>query len=330
MMLAQRYPEAFDGIIAAAPALNIIPLLASLFHAQAVMNTLGEYPPNCEFEAVTAAAIAACDTLDGVEDSIISIPELCSFDPFTVVGQPANCDNSSSNSISQAAAIIANATWYGVSNKRGEKIYPGYSLDAPLKATTDTDCHSTATCSTTAAWSLGAQFFQLFVEKNATFDVSTITAERLPDYMYAGYQQWESFIGTNDADLSDFKEAGGKLITWHGIADDLIPPGGSTQYYDRVAALDTDVDQYYKLFLAPGLHHCAGGPGAYPVNGALQQLVEWVENGIVPDTLPAVGTQPVNGTVLSRDLCPYPLVSVYQGGAATNASSYSCVDAESL
>ncbi|RYN42692.1 putative feruloyl esterase [Alternaria arborescens] len=325
MMLAQRYPEAFDGILAAAPALNINPLFASLFHAQAVMNTLEEYPPNCEFEAITAAAIAACDALDGFEDSIISIPELCSFDPFTVVGQPVNCSNNSSDMISEAAATVANAAWYGVSNKQGQRIYPGYSLDAPLKATVDTACRSSGNCSI-SPWALGAQFYQLFVEKNTTFDVSTITAEILPDYMHAGYQQWESFIGTNDADLTAFKEAGGKLLSWHGIADDLIPFGGSTQYYNRVAALDDDVDHYYKLFVAPGVYHCGGGPGAQPIQFGLQQLVSWVENGTSPDTIPAIGKHPVNGTVLSRDLCPYPLVSVYQGGAVSDASSYRCVD----
>jgi feruloyl esterase len=328
MMLAQRYPEAFDGILAAAPALNFMPLFASLFHAQAVMNTLGEYPPNCEFEAITAAAIAACDALDGVEDSIISIPELCSFNPFTVVGQPASCGNSSSNLISKAAAIVANATWYGVSNKQGEKVYPGYSLDAPLEATVDTACRSSGNCSISTAWALGAQFYQLYIEKNETFDISKITTESLPDYMYASYQQWESFIGTNDADLTALKKAGGKLLTWHGIADDLVPSGGSTQYYGRVAALDDNVDDYYKLFLAPGVHHCAGGPGAQPVNYGLQQLVEWVEKGIPPATIPAIAKQPVNGTVLSRDLCPYPLVSVYQGGVVSDASSYRCVDAD--
>jgi hypothetical protein len=118
-------------------------------------------------------------------------------------------------------------------------------------------------------------------------------------------------------------------LTWHGIADDLIPPSASVQYYDRVAALDINVDQYYKLFLVPGLHHCVGGPGVYPVNGGLQQLVEWVENGAAPYTISATGMQPANGTSLSRDLCPYPLVSVYQGGDATNASSYRCVDTDS-
>jgi hypothetical protein len=259
---------------------------------------------------------------------MISILELCHFDPFTVVSQPASCNNNSSNLISEAAATVANAMWYGVSNRRKEKIYPGYSLDAPLRSTADTNCRGMDTCSF-SAWAYGAQFYQLFIEKNITFDASTITAENLPDYMYAGYQQWESFLGTNDADLTSFKEAGRKLLTWHGIADDLIPPSASVQYYDRVAALDINVDQYYKLFLVPGLHHCVGGPGVYPVNGGLQQLVEWVENGAAPYTISATGMQPANGTSLSRDLCPYPLVSVYQGGDATNASSYRCVDTDS-
>lgn len=325
MMLAQRYPEAFDGILAAAPALNWNPLVGSLFHAQAVMNTLGQYPPNCEIEAITAAAIAACDSSDGVKDSIISIPGLCSFNPFAIVGQPATCGNGSSRAISVAAATVANATWYGISNRQGEKVYPGYPLDAPLAPIADTDCRGTGTCSTT----LPAQYYQLFVEKDSTFDVSKITAERLPDYIYAGHQQWESFLGTNDADLTSFKRAGGKLVTWHGMADGLIPFGGSTQYYDRVAVLDADLDEYYKLFLAPGIYHCTGGPGAFPVD-PLQQLVDWVEKGIPPDTMPALGTQPVNGTVLSRDLCPYPLVSSYKGGNATDASSYRCVDADNM
>ncbi|KAF2626890.1 tannase-domain-containing protein [Macroventuria anomochaeta] len=132
MMLAQRYPKAFDGILAGAPVLNMIPLFASLFHAQAVMNTLGEYPHNCEFEAIAAAAIATCDSLDGVEDWIISILELCSFDPFKLVGQPVNCSNSSFNSIPEAEAIVANATWYGIPNWQGERVHAGYTLDTPF------------------------------------------------------------------------------------------------------------------------------------------------------------------------------------------------------
>lgn len=322
-MLAQRYPEAFDGIVAGAPAINWNPLMGSLYHPQAVLNALGNSrPSNCEFEAITAAAIEACDGLDGVYDTIISRPELCKFDPFSVVGRSSTCGNGTTVTISEVAATVANATWSGVTNQQGRQIYPGLTYDAPLTSTADTDCVRTGNCSDTA-WALGAQWFQYFVQKNASFDITSITPETLPGLVHEGVQQYDSFLGTNDPDLTDFKKAGGKLLSWHGIADDYIPVGGSTQYYDQVAALDADVQEYYKLFLAPGVHHCSGGPGAYP-STILLQLTQWVENGTAPNTLLATGTQLVNGTLLSRDLCPYPAASIYEGGNVTEASSYRC------
>ncbi|KAB2109114.1 hypothetical protein AG0111_0g2787 [Alternaria gaisen] len=192
------------------------------------MNTLVEYPPNCEFEAVTAAAVATCDALDDVENSIISLPELCSFNPLTIVSRPANCRNNSSDLVSNAAAVVANADWYGVPNKQGQRVYTGYSLDTPLKATVDTACHSSGDYLISAILALRVQLFQLCIEKSTTFGIFTTTTESLTDCIYAGYQQWGSFISTNDANLTAFKEVGGKSLSWHGIADDLIPFGGST------------------------------------------------------------------------------------------------------
>lgn len=326
-MIAQRYPEAYDGILAAAPALNWASLAGSLYHAQSVLNTVGERPPNCEFEAMTAAAIEACDILDGVKDLAISLPGFCDFDPFSVVGQSVDCGNGTTT-ISMTAAMVANASWYGIRDQKGEHIYPGYALDAPLVTVANTDCHAIGTCNL-QAWSLGFSFYRLFVEKNSSFDPTTITEERLPRYVHASRQEWDSIIGTNDADLTSLKEAGTKLLSWHGMADDLIPYGGSVQYFNRVAELDADIDDYYKLFLAPGVHHCAGGPGATPID-PLQQLVLWVENGTAPEFMPAVGTQLINGTVLARNLCRYPSVSVYQGGDASKASSYRCINAREV
>lgn len=326
-MLAQRYPNAFDGIVAGAPALEWSSLMGSLYQPQAVLNSLdAPYPSNCEFEAITTAAIEACDGLDGVFDTIISQPELCKFDPFSVVGRSSICRNGTIVTISEAAAIVANTTWSGITTQQGRPLYPGIAYDAPLTSTTDTDCLQTNNCSDTA-WAIGAGWFQYFVKKDASFNVSTITSENLPGFVHAGIQQYDSIIGTNDPDLTGFKKAGGKLLSWHGVADDYIPVGGSTQYYDRVAALDADLQDYYRLFLAPGVHHCGMGPGAYP-STILLQLMQWVENGTSPGTLPALGTQLVNGTLLSRDLCPYPAISVYQGGNFAEAGSYRCSSPE--
>jgi len=324
MMLAQRYPDAFDGILAAAPALNWVPVMTSLYQPQAVMNGLGEFPPNCEFEAITSRAIAACDGLDGVYDGIIDQPAVCRFDPFTVVGEPIACGNRTNATISQTAAIVANETWSSLLTPQGRPLYPGFTYDSEITSVTDTDCAAAGNCSSTA-WDIGADWFQYFIAKNASFDLRTITAANISQLVHAGYQEYDSIIGTNDPDLTNLKNSGTKLLSWHGSADNYIPVGGSTQYYDRVSALDAGVHEYFKLFVAPGVAHCGGGVGAAPI-AILDQLVAWVENGTSPQTVPAKGTRPVNGTLLERNLCAYPSISVYQGGNASSASSYGCIN----
>jgi hypothetical protein len=112
MMLAQRYPEAYDGIAASAPAFNFARLMPSIAWPQVMMNLIGQFPSVCEFNALTAGAIAACDSLDGVTDGLISDPAACSFDPFTMVGKTVSCDNKTTI-ISNGAATIANLTWDG-------------------------------------------------------------------------------------------------------------------------------------------------------------------------------------------------------------------------
>jgi hypothetical protein len=135
-------------------------------------------------------------------------------------------------------------------------------------------------------------------------------------------QQYQSILGTDDPDLSAFRDAGGKMITWHGLADLLIPPNGTSHYYERVMALDPNVQDYYRLFEAPGVGHCWGGIGPFP-GDAFASLMRWVEEGIAPDVL-AGASPPVDGKVQHRPLCPYPLVSAYNGGDPSQASSFEC------
>lgn len=107
MMLAQRYPDAYDGIAASAPAINWAQFSVGDFWPSFVMDTLGEYPPSCEIDAITKASIEACDGIDGVVDNVISDPDACNFDPRSVVGNTINCTNFGlERSISAAAATI--------------------------------------------------------------------------------------------------------------------------------------------------------------------------------------------------------------------------------
>lgn len=117
MMLAQRYPDAFDGIAASAPAINWNSFFLSALWPLFIMDQLEEYPPSCEFDAIIAAAIKACDGDDGVVDGIISDPDNCAFDPMSAVGNPVNCTNPSGiRTISFAAATIVEAAVSGVAS----------------------------------------------------------------------------------------------------------------------------------------------------------------------------------------------------------------------
>ena len=74
-----------------------------------------------------------------------------------------------------------------------------------------------------------------------------------------GLQRYDSIIGTRDADLTNFRENGGNIVTWYGLSDELVPFSGSTDYHGRVRALDETVDDYFRLSLALGAAHCLPG-----------------------------------------------------------------------
>src|SRR5262249_59747980 len=115
---------------------------------------------------------------------------------------------------------------------------------------------------------------------------------------------------------------------WHGLADQLIFPQGSIDYYNRVQeAIDggEDATDFARLFLAPGVNHCGGGPGAQPAD-PLAQLVDWVEQGRAPRALNGVVRHPATGAVTAtRPICMYPRTAVYRGrGPIADASSFAC------
>lgn len=146
--------------------------------------------------------------------------------------------------------------------------------------------------------------------------------------------EYDSIIGSADPDLYAFNAAGGKIITWQGLADNLINPQGNQLYYQKIAALHPGVQNFYRQFYSPGIGHCGGGIGVIPTD-PIGQLRKWVENGTAPATLMAASEYPIdapssyatNGTnVRFQNLCPYPAVTKYKGtGDTALASSYKCV-----
>ena len=134
-------------------------------------------------------------------------------------------------------------------------------------------------------------------------------------------------IATDTPDLSAFRDRGGRILMWHGQSDQLIYPGGSIDYYNRVAKQmggAAKTAAFLRFFLAPGVAHCGGGPGPAPT-GQFAALIEWVENGRAPDTLLAVRRDRSGAVVRSRPLCQYPLVARYKGtGSTDDAANFTC------
>jgi hypothetical protein len=290
-----------------------------MFWPQWIMHQIGYFPPRCELDAITAAATRACDELDGLKDGIIGLPGQCAFNPHTIVGQQYACGNAT-GTITKEAAEIARATWEGATNAQGKLQFPGLAPGSPLSGIAGTTCDASGNC-TGAPFTITTDWHRLFIQKSPSFDPYSYTHAHWDAALHASTQQYTSSIGTSDADLSLFKRSGGKMLTWHGMADQLIPFNSTLQYYTRVLGLDPKAADFYRFFAAPGVAHCSGGPGAQPTD-PLAQLVSWVEAGEAPGTLGAERT--VDGVRWERELCLFPLSSIYKGGDPAVAASYSC------
>ncbi|KAJ8117004.1 hypothetical protein OPT61_g1688 [Boeremia exigua] len=300
LMLAQHYPDAYDGILAQAPAVHWTELIFTRFWPQWIMQTVEYFPPDCELSAITAAAVSACDEDDGLKDGVIGLPNQCTFDPDTVVGLPYAC-GTVNGTISKEAAEIVKSIWKGATDAEGKAQWPILSPGSSLSAMAGTKCDSSGHNCTGAPFPVADEWHRLFVKKDPTFDPYNYTQAEWDAAFHASVQQYNSIIGTSDPDLSEFKRLGGKMITGHGLADEAIPFEGIVKYYERVLALDANATDFYRIYGAPGVGHCGGGLGATPVDH-LAPLIAWVEEGKAPDEFAAVRI--VNGSTWHQNLVP--------------------------
>ncbi|KAK7448565.1 feruloyl esterase B precursor protein [Colletotrichum acutatum] len=303
LMISQRFPSDFDGIVATAPAINIENFLPAGFWA-------------------AQAAVTACDELDGLKDGIISLPELCTFDPQSVVGQSFNCSGTT-RKFTSAGATVVDAAWTGPRSSTNVSLgWFGVNKDAAIASYyIPTQCDvSNTNCSVGTGGSLFGSWFNYFLAKDPNFDVASMTNEQCFSFLAHSQQEYDSLLAAANPNLTDFRNAGGKMIIWHGLADEAVPINGTKAYYKQVLDILPDAPSFARFFTAPGVGHCIAGAGAIP-NGAFDQLMAWVENGTVPETLAAVSQ--TTGSHISN-LCAWPLQQVYLGGDATDPSSYGC------
>jgi len=344
LMEAERYPEDFDGVIAGAPANHWTHHFTGFLWDEMALSAAPESRITVkQLPAIQKAALAACDTLDGVKDGLIDDPRRCHFDPEVLLCKGAPSDEC----LSQPQIDALKKIYAGPKNPRtGEQIYPGYEPGAEAEP---------------AGWGFwilnpvaqpmfGTSFYAGAVFEDPKWDWHTLDFDR--DLRIAD-EKTGPILNSYNPDLRSFRDRGGRLIQYHGWNDPAIAPRDSIAFYEKVAEFvkrypdprsknPADVQAFYRLFMVPGLLHCQGGSGPVSFGNdvlaglslkpsdadhdILLALDRWVTQGVAPDTMIASGaigidpkTKP-QGIPITRPLCAYPKVAHYKGQGDTNAA----------
>ena len=315
MLMAQRYPTYFDGVVAGAPAMrtNFSGIgdqwVAVSLNAVAPRNAQG--PPvtrdalsDSDKKAVIDGFLNACDAGDGVSDGMVFNTNACRFDPKTLVCSGAKAEGC----LSAAQAAALEKGFAGPKDSRGRQVYPGFLFDTGIAATQGIPglLHGGLN-------PVGPGFTQTEMDVDAAVEAALAD----PADSLTATSRW-----TN---LNTFSARGGKLMFWHGVSDPWFSALDTIDYYDRMTKANGGPEQvrnWSRLFLSPGMGHCSGGPAALDTFDALTAIVNWVEKGEAPERLTASG-RAFPGR--SRPLCAYPQYAHYTGrGNPEDAANYEC------
>ncbi|KAL4883371.1 Tannase/feruloyl esterase [Aspergillus karnatakaensis] len=327
-ILAQQYPTAYNGIIAAAPAMQWVELAATSIWPAFYMDLTKQYPRKCEMTKLTAITVAECDALDGVNDGIISDPDECktTFNLDDHLGTPFFCNETGTTmTITETAIDVARAILDGPRYSNGDFLWFGYELGTDLSALAATTCTGAESNTCIPVQRQSLQFWwKFFVLGDLAANITTLTHEQY-DQLYLTLKKKLAPVAATEPRISAFQRAGGKMLTFHGLIDAAITPASTLHYFNEVFNILDNSTSFYRYYRVPGLQHCYGGPGGQPVQ-MFDQLRAWVENGTAPGASPVTVTLPGNGT-MRQVVCPYPLKAVYQSFCA-GASAAGAAGAE--
>jgi feruloyl esterase len=339
-MLAQRYPDDFDGILAGAPVFDFVKM--NLAQRQVIEGVYRARMSDARIGLLARHVLTQCDALDGLKDGVIEHPPACRFKPSSdlpqCVGDGEAQDCFPADEIAGLDLIFgdvyANGSRYMAGVPPGAEqvgMHPGLPVPG-------TDARPTLR----TGW-----FNRLSLPDETTFSRDKVFMEmRLDSYLQSvGYEYidldrswrvfdlekdlraasyWEAAFTYNDPDLTRFLESGGRLIVHHGWADAGINPMATYEYFrgmDRV--MDETAREVARLFMVPGMYHCRGG---YNVDrfDLMTPLIDWVESGVAPERVEAHGVRGITDS-RTRPLCAYPKIARYRGtGSTDDARSFDC------
>lgn len=329
----QQFPEDFDGVVAGAPAISFINLCSWGLRFYTLTGPEGSptYLTTAQWTAVHEEVIRQCDGLDGAKDGILEDPDLCQPIIETLICQSGS--NQTTCLTGQQAETVRKvfSPFYG---EDGNLLYPRIQ---PGSEISDAFIYYSG-----SFFPYGSDWFRYVVYNDTTWDPVTFTVHDAA----VALAQNPFNIQTWDGNLTNFRNTGGKLLTYHGLEDPIISSENSKRYYAHVASTmnlnPSALDDFYRFFPVSGMSHCSGGEGAHRIGNQIQNaaatdaednvlmaMVRWVEEGVAPDT--------VRGTHLAEDSspsvgeyrrrhCRYPRRNVFVGpGNYTDENAWKCV-----
>lgn len=368
--IAQEDPELYDGYLIGAPVVNWTRFLTNLLYPQTVMyRDLGDVMDAAKITLTTRAAIDSCNKVNGQKLPFILNPAQCRYDPTKdpavlcagVKGNDGVAGASTARAcVNLAEAIALNKIWYG---QTADGSVPDPALDNAGQAMSGSPIHLWwgIARGTDLARVAGTEPFSMATEMVAMElqDPSIATPafknpagngkDGYKDLSYAdlalayarGVQLQDELghVNTDNPDLNRLRTAGGKIITYHGWQDEVIPPMGTINYYSRAASSVggyRKLAEFNRLYMVPAYGHCRGVGSLAPASGPaldansvplpgpdqfFTALVDWTEKGVAPAS---IVLKSADGSA-SLPVCPYPEQAVYKGaGPANAASSYTC------
>jgi hypothetical protein len=335
LMEAQRFPTDYNGILAGAPANNWTHLLTNGTRLnQGLLLQPGAYFSSAKLPAIQSAVLAACGTQSGANDGFVNNPPACHFDPSVLL-----CKGDETNACLTLPQVTELNTLYSsMRSPSGSVLFPGFSPggevgnngwgpwilgDAPRQS---------------LFYAFGTRYFADMVYNDPEWKLERFKVDQA---LADAVSRTAKSLDSTDPDLRPFAHHGGKLILYHGWSDAAIPPTATIDYYQSVrSAIGAKIeDSFVRLFMAPGMQHCGGGPGpnSFGQDGDVSSsddaqhnihlaLEAWVEKGIAPQTIIATKYDGASHKpVITRPLCPWPQIATYKGtGDPNDAASFAC------
>jgi feruloyl esterase len=345
LMEAQRFAADYDGILGGDPANNRTHVhTAIVWNYRAMHATPLALFTSDKAQLVTNAVLAACAVASGglAADPFLTDPRACNWDPGALQCSSVTSTNClTPDQVAAARAMYAGATDLATRHL----IFPGSVRGSESDGQfgwTGIGSQPEPPFDSLFKWVFGSTW--LWPTFDFDQDMASVDALLAP------------ILNANSADLSEFQARGGRLLMYHGWADPLISPQDSIDHYLRVVAAQPDrgaaalkhAQGFYRLFMVPGMYHCAFGPGPNafgnlfsgqvyaappPVHDATHDafvaLQQWVEHGVAPERLVAtkyIDDVPSLGVQMTRPLCAFPKVPRYSGtGNTKDAANFVCV-----